>query len=68
MILFINGEEKHLDVEPPTLESLFSVLVISPKMKIVELNNHLYRESSFSSTSLKGGDIVEIVQFIGGGQ
>ena len=67
MTFFINGEKRQLTVDPPTLESLFNVLSISPKMKIVELNKTLYRESDFCSTHLKDGDVVEIVQFIGGG-
>lgn len=68
MNLCINGELRQFSSSSLSLETLFSTLNVSPKMKIVELNGTLYSEGDFSSVSLYDGDIVEIVQFIGGGK
>jgi sulfur carrier protein len=67
MLLLLNGKETAIDKSVSTLDQLFEYLDISPKMKIVELNSALYKESDFSFISIKDGDKIEIVQFMGGG-
>jgi sulfur carrier protein len=67
MDLKLNGKSTRIDTSVSTLKHLFEWLNISSKMKIVELNGSLYKEQDFDSVSVKNGDIIEIVQFMGGG-
>lgn len=67
MNIFLNGEERSIPADVDTILKLFDFLKRSPHLKIIELNKNLYKEEEFSSLKLKDGDIIEIVQFIGGG-
>ena len=40
---------------------------ISPQRIAVELNEEILTKANYSATVLKDGDVVEIVNFVGGG-
>ena len=65
MELRINGETKEFDDM-----CLFDVIVksdLDPARVAVELNGRIVPRADFKSISLKNGDSLEIVHFVGGG-
>ncbi|HEX9776655.1 MAG TPA: sulfur carrier protein ThiS [Geopsychrobacteraceae bacterium] len=66
MQLQINGEavqaEDRIDVG-----RLLSRLELNPQLVVVELNRRILTPEDFSETALTQGDVLEIVQFVGGG-
>lgn len=40
---------------------------ISPQRIVVELNEEILPKANYAATVLKDGDVVEIVNFVGGG-
>jgi sulfur carrier protein len=71
MKLHINGEERAFpDPIPPadlTLASLIESLNMKSDRVAVELNREIAPRSRWSEISLKDGDRLEIVHFVGGG-
>lgn len=66
MRLRINGEEKdHANVS--TLAELVQQLAMKSDRVAVELNREIVPRANWASTSLKDGDQLEIVHFVGGG-
>jgi len=68
MKLKINGKEKEL--KPKTLtviELLKEENVDMPDMVSVELNGEILDRDAFESQSVKNGDVVEFLYFMGGG-
>ena len=66
MNLQINGEPKSFD-DPLTLAALIESLGMKPDRVAVELNREIAPRTSWSETTLKDGDRLEIVHFVGGG-
>jgi thiamine biosynthesis protein ThiS len=66
MQLQINGEavqaEDRIDVG-----RLLSRLELNPQLVVVELNRRILTPEDFSENALTQGDVLEIVQFVGGG-
>ncbi|HMO16518.1 MAG TPA: sulfur carrier protein ThiS [Oligoflexia bacterium] len=65
--LVVNGDEINHQSSAPSVFTLIDSLGFSEKKIIVELNKEVVPRAEFSKTSLKNGDSIEIVQFIGGG-
>ena len=61
----VNGEVQELPA-PATLATLIELRQPRPPFAI-ELNKTLVRRGEFATTTLKGGDTVEIVTLVGGG-
>ncbi|MDA8431951.1 MAG: sulfur carrier protein ThiS [Nitrospiraceae bacterium] len=66
MRLTINGETRE-DVAASTVAELLGELKIQPGRVAVEVNLTIVRKTDYGSFSLKDGDAVEIVSFVGGG-
>ena len=66
MKIQINGEEKESGDEL-NIAALLDELQIRPGRVVVELNRTIISRDAQRSTSLKEGDVLEIVQFVGGG-
>lgn len=66
MIVHINGEEREI-AAGLSVAQLLEELGIRPGRVVVELNRNVLSRDGFGATSLKEGDTVEIVQFVGGG-
>lgn len=66
MELTINGEMRRVDA-PLTLAGLVDQLRLDPRKLAVERNREIVPRSSYSSTALAPGDVLEIVHFVGGG-
>ncbi len=66
MILTLNGEKKDIQ-DNLTVEGLLRNLEIEPARVAVEVNLNIIKKNDFHACVLKDGDIVEIVNFVGGG-
>lgn len=66
MKIHINGEEKEI-AQGLSVAGLLDELQIRPARVVVELNRTILSRESHGSTSLKDGDMLEIVHFVGGG-
>jgi thiamine biosynthesis protein ThiS len=62
----VNGESRELP-EELTLSELVGQLSLAPERLAVELNREVVRRAMWEATTLRDGDQVEIVHFVGGG-
>lgn len=62
----VNGDERRLGGSPSVLE-LLNLLDVDPRAVVVELNRQIVRRTDLAQTSLRDGDRVELVHFVGGG-
>lgn len=62
----INGEERDIDAGA-TLASLVAELGLGERRIAVELNHGVVSRDRWSTVELRDRDLVEIVQFVGGG-
>ena len=61
----LNGESRA--VNAATVVDLLQSLDIDPRTVVVELNRAIVRRDALESTSIKEGDEIELVHFVGGG-
>lgn len=66
MQIQLNGDPFVLD-GPLTVSELLSHLQIEPRRVAVELNLTVLKRETFETTTIREGDEVEIVNFVGGG-
>lgn len=69
MDLLINGQPRSFPSLPSgsTVHDLLAALALKPDRIAVEHNGSIVPRSSWSSTTVSGGDKFEIVHFVGGG-
>jgi thiamine biosynthesis protein ThiS len=66
MTLTINGEARSFE-NLSTLATLIEALNLKGDRVAVELNREIVPRAQWDSTSIKDGDKLEIVHFVGGG-
>lgn len=66
MRITVNGDPYELE-QPVTISRLLARLDIDPRRVAVEHNLVVVKRATYSSTTVKPGDEVEIVNFVGGG-
>jgi sulfur carrier protein len=66
MTLTINGEARQFE-NLSTLADLIEALGLKGDRVAVELNHNIVPRPNWPATSLKDGDKLEIVHFVGGG-
>ncbi len=66
MEIQVNGESR--TIEPMSLLELLGTLDINPTRVAVERNRDIVPKREYETTLLADGDIIEIVQFVGGGE
>lgn len=66
MTVVVNGEPRTIP-GPATVADLLRSLDLDPRMVVVELNREIIRRPRVGEVSLKDGDAVELVHFVGGG-
>lgn len=64
--LILNGDPR-LVPGPATLVDLLTHLGLDPRMVVVELNREIIRRPRLAEVTLRDGDQVELVHFVGGG-
>jgi thiamine biosynthesis protein ThiS len=62
----INGERREVE-EQITVRELIERLSLAPERLAIELNRQVVRRADWPHTTLKDGDRLEIVHFVGGG-
>jgi len=62
----LNGESHRIDGDSG-LMALISALKLKPKRIAVELNREVVPKAEYDKIVLKNGDVVEIINFVGGG-
>ena len=66
MLLQINGEAREFPAGL-NVTSLVQHLELRPERVAIELNKQIIKRTLWRETSLKDGDMIEIVHFVGGG-
>jgi len=66
MKIHLNGEEKEI-ADGLSIAQLLEELQIRSGRVVVELNRDIVSREAHGSTLLKGGDVLEVVHFVGGG-
>ncbi|RIJ15611.1 sulfur carrier protein ThiS [Henriciella mobilis] len=66
MQVFVNGDPFEIDTGA-SVSDLVAKLTDDPRGIAIELNREIIPKSKHAETSLKDGDRLEVVQFVGGG-
>ena len=66
MKIRLNGEDKDIEAGT-TLPALVEGLSLAPERIAVELNGEVVRRAEWPRVTLREGDRVEVVHFVGGG-
>ena len=66
LIITVNGEKRTLE-NPVTVTEYLKACNYVPVQVVVELNEEIIKRETYDTTVLKDGDVVEILQFMGGG-
>jgi sulfur carrier protein len=63
--LVLNGEK--LESAARTLSELLAELTLAEHAVVAELNGSVIDRKDYAATRLAGGDVVELIRFVGGG-
>lgn len=67
MNVTLNGEPRELPPDVRTVSELVVWLGLGPVRVAVEVNRRIVKRADHAETALADGDVVEVVQFVGGG-
>ncbi len=67
MKIFVNGKEKIISDKISSLHGFIGIILKNEKGKIIELNGKVVKKGEIEGISLKDGDRIELIQFMGGG-
>ncbi|WP_453996357.1 sulfur carrier protein ThiS [Bacillus nitroreducens] len=67
MKIRLNGTQVELPEEVTSVESLLAHYELQNRIAIVEINEDIIQKDDYKTKKLANGDVVEIVQFVGGG-
>ena len=62
----LNGEPREV-VDGATVADLLETIGIGKRRVAVELNREIVTRDAYAMTRIRGGDVIEVVQFVGGG-
>ena len=65
LMITVNGEKRTLE-NPVTVTEYLKACNYVPVQVVVELNEEIIKRETYDTTVLKDGDVVEILQFMGG--
>jgi thiamine biosynthesis protein ThiS len=66
MHITLNGEQREL-ARPMTISSLLKELGVDTRRVAVEVNRRILKRTEFDEVSVREGDQLEVVHFVGGG-
>ena len=66
MQITINGQSKNFS-SPMQLNDVITQFCKDTSRVIAELNGDIVKKTSWNTTSIKNGDNIELVSFVGGG-
>ncbi|MDX2120309.1 MAG: sulfur carrier protein ThiS [Gemmatimonadota bacterium] len=64
--LLVNGDPRSVPA-PATVAELLAHLGLDARMVVVEVNREIIRRPRHQEVTLRDGDTVELVHFVGGG-
>ena len=64
--LQVNGKRIELDA-PTLLTAYLELLGVTPRAVAVEHNGMIIERDAYSTTTLRDGDVLEVVRMVGGG-
>ena len=67
MKLVVNGESRDFNATSVTVMEMLELLGLAQRRVAVEVNRRIVPRTSHAEATLSDGDVVEIVQFVGGG-
>ena len=67
MQIQINGEQREFPQMSLALSKLIEDLSLAPQRIAVEVNKTIVPRSNWEKTTVKDGDQIEVVHFVGGG-
>ncbi|WP_077618143.1 sulfur carrier protein ThiS [Bacillus sinesaloumensis] len=67
MRIRLNGETVEIPVEVNSVDKLLAHYKLENRIAIVEINEDIIQKDDYKTQKLANGDVVEIVQFVGGG-
>ena len=70
MNLTVNGKPREISdgaSGPVDVSSLLRALDINPKLVAVAINGDVIPKNSYDDTTVREGDVVEVVRMVGGG-
>lgn len=62
----LNGKDRRIDAGQ-TVHGLLESLELNPLLVVVELNKEILARDQFGDVTIKNGDRLELVHFVGGG-
>lgn len=65
VLVYINGCEQAANGK--TVEDIINEMNIDIRTIAVELNEEIVSKADYDKTTLKDGDVLEVVSFVGGG-
>ena len=63
----LNGKEEVLPKEVVTVEDLLHFFELNNRIVIVEINRDFLQKEQYQTYTLKEGDSIELIHFVGGG-
>ncbi|WP_010281292.1 sulfur carrier protein ThiS [Bacillus timonensis] len=67
MRIRLNGEQVDIPEEVNSVEKLLAHFKLENRIAIVEINEEIIKKEDYKTIKLANGDVIEIVQFVGGG-
>lgn len=67
MTIQLNGKSVELPEHVRSIEDLLKYYKVADRIVIVEINKEIPDKKNYSSMHLSGGDVVEMIHFVGGG-
>ena len=64
--IIVNGDKKSVATDT-TVDALIASLNLSSRAVIVEVSGEVLRKDQYAATTLRAGDKIELIQFVGGG-
>jgi len=63
----LNGDPRTFSPAPATVAALVAALGLEGARVAVEVNRRIVRRADWAQAPLSDGDVIEVVQFVGGG-
>ncbi|PID27174.1 MAG: thiamine biosynthesis protein ThiS [Candidatus Cloacimonadota bacterium] len=67
MKILLNGVEKSFDFDSITIKDLTTLISIDRETIVAELNGEIVASEEFGNVTIKDGDKLELIRFVGGG-
>ena len=66
IVVRLNGKQRSV-AAGLTVKGLLESLGLRPELVVVELNREILKREAYSDASVRNGDTLEVVHFVGGG-